>query len=286
MVSAKIVDFENEEGLRELSLSAAGKESNWQKLERMRDEKELITVEIKAANRGGLMVEKEGIEGFLPVSQLAPNHYPRVEGGDKEKILRELQKFVNKNLEVRVLDVDQRQNKFIVSEKAGEEEAIKKLLEKYKVGDMVEGEITGIVDFGAFIKLDPLIEGLIHISELDWELVEHPQDVVSIGDKIKAKIIDITQDGRLSLSLKALKDDPWKDAAEKYAKGTTLKGTVSKLNSYGALVKIADGIQGLVHISEFASEDEMKEKLQEKKQYKFEIMQVTPEERRITLKLA
>ncbi|MEK7791432.1 MAG: S1 RNA-binding domain-containing protein, partial [Deltaproteobacteria bacterium] len=195
LISAKIVEIENEDGLRELSLSEAGRETSWQKVQRMKGEQELITVKIVNANRGGLMIEKEGIEGFLPVSQLAPAHYPRVEGGDKEKILRELQQFVGQTMEVRVLDVDQRQNKFIVSEKAGEQEAIKKALEKYKVGDEAEGEITGVVEFGAFIRLDPLVEGLVHISELDWQLVQDPHDIVKVGDKIKAKIVDISPDG-------------------------------------------------------------------------------------------
>lgn len=231
------------------------------------------------------MIEKEGIEGFLPVSQLAPAHYPRVEGGDKEKILRELQRFIGENMEVRILDVDQRQNKFIVSEKAGEEESIKKALGKYKIGDTVEGEITGVVDFGAFIRLDPLVEGLIHISELDWQLVQDPHDIVKVGDKVQAKIVDIAHDGRISLSLKALKEDPWQGFEKKYAQGTHIKGVIAKINSYGALVKLEDGIQGLVHISEFPSEEDMKASLQEGKEYDFEVTQIVVEERRIALKL-
>ncbi len=285
LISAKIIELENEDGLRELSLSGAGRETSWQRLEKLRDVQELISVKIIDANRGGLMAEKEGIEGFLPVSQLAPSHYPRVEGGDKEKILRELEKFVGQTMEVRILDVDQRQNKFIVSEKAGEVEAIQKALTKYHVQDVVKGEITGVVDFGAFIRLDPLVEGLIHISELDWQLVQNPHDIVKVGDTIEAKIVDITPDGRISLSLKALKEDPWKNLGEKYVKGTIAKGVVSKINPYGALVRLEEGIQGLVHISEFASEEDLKAKLQVGSEYSFEITQITPEERRIALKL-
>jgi len=285
VISAKIVELENEHGLRELSLAEAGRENAWQKLARMKDEQELASVKITSANRGGLMIEKEGIEGFLPVSQLAPAHYPRVEGGDKEKILHELQKFIGETLEVRVLDVDQRQNKFIVSEKAGEQEAIKKALAKYSVGDTVEGEITGVVDFGAFIRLDPLIEGLIHISELDWQLIQDPHDVVKVGDKVQAKIVDITPDGRISLSIKALRDDPWGKISAKYKQGDITKGTVAKLNNYGALIKLDEGVQGLVHISEFASEEEMRTKLEEGKKHNFEILQVSPEERRVALRL-
>lgn len=284
-ISAKIIELENEDGQRELSLSEAGRETSWQKLARMKDSQELVSVKIIDANRGGLMIEKEGIEGFLPVSQLAPAHYPRVEGGDKEKILKELQQFIGQNMEVRMLDVTQSQNKFIVSEKAGEQESIKKAIEKYKIGDTVKGEITGVVDFGAFIRLDPLVEGLVHISELDWQLVQDPRDIVKVGDKVKAKIVDIAADGRISLSLKALKDDPWQNLGKKYAQGKKVKGTVSKLTPYGALVRLDEGIQGLVHISEFASEEEMRAKLQEAKKCEFEVAQIIPEERRIALKL-
>lgn len=285
VISAKIVELENEHGLRELSLSQAGRQNAWQKLDQLKDEQALISVQIISANRGGLMIEKEGVEGFLPVSQLAPAHYPRVEGGDKEKILRELQKFIGQTMEVRVLDVDQRQNKFIVSEKAGEQEAIKKAIAAYSVGDIVEGEITGVVDFGAFIRLDPLVEGLIHISELAWQLVQDPHDVVKVGDKVQAKIADITSDGRISLSLKALKNDPWGEISKKYKQGDLVKGTLAKLSRYGALIKLEEGVQGLVHISEFASEEEMKAKLEQDKKYSFEVLQISPEERRIALKL-
>jgi len=284
-ISAKIVEIENEEGLRELSLSEAGRETAWQKLTRLKESQELISVKIIDANRGGLMIGKDGVEGFLPVSQLAPSHYPRVEGGDKEKILKEIQKFVGQTLDVRILDVDQRQNKFIVSEKAGEVESIKKAMEKYKVGDEIQGEITGVVDFGAFIRLDPLVEGLIHISELDWQLVQDPHDIVKVGDKIRAKVMDITPDGRISLSIKALKEDPWKDISKKYPQGAIVTGVISKINSYGALVKFEEGIQGLVHISEFESEDEMRSKLKESDEYRFEIIQILPEERKMALKL-
>lgn len=285
MISAKIVELENEEGLRELSLSGARRETSWQKLQTQSDSRDLVSVKIIDANRGGLMIETEGVEGFLPVSQLAPAHYPRVEGGDKERILKELQQFIGQTMEVRILDVDQRQNKFIVSEKAGEEESIKKAVSNYKVGEEVKVEITGVVEFGAFARLDPLVEGLIHISELDWQLVEDPHDIVKVGDKVKAKIVSIAEDGRVSLSLKSLKEDPWQDIEKKYTQGAKVKGVVTKISAYGALVKLDEGIQGLVHISEFESEDDMRAKLEEGKEYKLEVSQLVPGERRMALKL-
>lgn len=284
-VSAKLVELENKDGYRELSMREAGEEQTWKSLKEKRDNRELVEVTITEANRGGLITQIGDIAGFIPVSQLTPAHYPRVEGGDKEKILLELKKFIGKTMQVNVLDIDPSEQKLILSEKSAENDSMKETLSRYKVGDVVKGEVTGVVEFGAFIKFDPLLEGLIHISELDWNLVREPKDIVSIGDTIEAKIVEIATDGRVSLSLKALKEDPWADIEKKFAIDDKKKGEVIKISSYGALVKMADGIQGLVHISEFASEEELKSHLEEGQTYKFEITALDPKEHKMTLKL-
>ena len=284
-VAAKLIEFENKDGYRELSLKEAGEEKKWREIKEKKQIQELIDVKITDANRGGLIAKYGDIEGFIPVSQLSLQNYPRVEGGDKERILDELKKFIGSTMRVSILDLNSSENKLIFSERAAEGDMIKKALGKYKVGDTVEGEITGIVDFGAFIKFDELLEGLIHISELDWNLVKNPGEVVKIGDKIKAKIMDIAADGRVSLSLKALKKDPWEKIAKKYKVGDVVEGEVTKMSAYGALIKVANGIQGLVHISEFENEEALKAQLQEGKKYKFEIISLEPTEHKMTLKL-
>lgn len=284
-ISAKLVQLENEDGLRELSMKEAGEERNWQSLKELRDKGESIEVKITDANRGGLLVSLGDLNGFLPVSQLAPAHYPRVEGGDKEMILDELRKFVGQKLMVRVLDIDPQEGKLIFSEKAAEDDKIKEALVGYTVGDVVEGDITGVVDFGAFIKFDPLLEGLIHISELDWNLVKNPRDVISVGDKVTAKIVDISEDGRVSLSLKALKDDPWAGIEKRFAKDDKVTGEVTKVTSYGALVKLEEGIQGLVHVSEFASEDDLRAALKDGETHTFTVTSIDAQERKISLSL-
>jgi len=284
-ITAKLVELENDDGYRELSLKKAEEEKNWQYLEEKRRSSETVGIQIIDANKGGLLGKIGNLTGFLPVSQLAPANYPRVEGGDKNRILDELRKFIGETIEVQVLDVNPEEEKLIFSEKAAEGEAIEKALKKYKVGDIVDGEITGVVDFGAFIKFDELLEGLIHISELDWSLVGNPKDMVKVGDKIKAKIVDISN-SKVSLSLKALKENPWEGIDKKYKQGDKIKGLVATINPYGALVKIEDKIQGLVHVSEFENEDEMKEKLEEGKEYEFEILSVDTKEYKIALKLA
>ena len=282
---AKIVDLENEEGYIELSVSGASKELAWEALREKKEKGEMLLVKILGANKGGLLAEVSRIPAFLPVSQLSPANYPRIEGADTNKILRELQKFIGKEMEVQIFDLDPRGEKLILSEKAKETRKIKEILKKYKLGDIVEGEITGIVDFGAFMKFGPEnLEGLIHISELDWKLVEDPSEVVKVGEKVKVKIIEILND-KVSLSLKALKKDPWLNIEKKYKKGDILKGKVTKFNPFGAFVQITPKIQGLCHISEFGTKSKMEEVLKIGKKYDFQILEIRPEEHRMSLKL-
>ncbi len=296
-VFAKIIDLENEGGYLELSLSQASNELTWGKLRQKKEKGEIIIVKILGANKGGLLAEVSGLPAFLPVSQLLTEHYPRVEKGDTIKILKELQKFVSKEMEVKIFDLDQKQEKLILSEKAKEGEKIKEILRKYKVGDMVEGEITGITDFGVFIKfpISPKtisrdgnkqeLEGLIHISELDWQLIKDPSDIVKIGEKVKAKIISIIED-KVSLSLKALKKDPWLNIEKKYKKGDVIEGKITKFNPYGAFAQIAPKIQGLCHISEFGTKSKMEESIKIGKKYNFQILSIDSTEHRMSLKLA
>jgi small subunit ribosomal protein S1 len=284
----KIVDMENEDGFLELSALEADKDIAWLKLKEKKESGESLNVKILGANKGGLLANVSGINAFLPVSQLSSQNYPRVEDGDGNKILRELQKFVGQEMELRVLDLDPREEKLILSEKIKENEKIKEILKNYQVGSVVEGEVTGVVDFGAFVKFGPEgLEGLVHISELDWQLIENPADIVKIGQKVKLKIIDIT-DGKVSLSLRALKEDPWQTIENdpSYQKGKTISGKVTKFNPFGAFVEVAPKIQGLCHISEFRSQPKMEEALKINEAYNFEIILVDPKEHRLLLKLA
>ncbi len=217
---------------------------------------------------------------------MANEHYPRVSDGERSKILDELRKLVGEELAVKVIDFNPRNDKLIVSEREAAEQNIKELLNQYKEGSEIEGVISGTADFGAFVKFvdNPAIEGLIHISELDHRLIENPRDAVKIGEQIKAKIIEI-KDGRVSLSLKALKPDPWEKVEKKYKQGKEAEGTVNKFNPFGAFIDLDPEIQGLIHISEFGSDEEMKKRLEAGKTYKFIIEAVKPEEKRISLKL-
>jgi len=287
-VFAKIIDLETEKGYIDLSLTEAGKEMGQEQLRHKKEEGLTVKVKIVGANKGGLLAETDGLRGFLPVSQLSSEHYPRIEGADKNKILNHLQQLIGQELEVKILNMDSRKEVLVFSEKATETEKIKEILKKYKVGDVVEGEITGIVDFGAFIKFyadSEEIEGLIHISELDWQLIEDPGEIVKVGQKIQAKIIEITEDGRVSLSLKALKKDPWENIEERHKKGDVVEGKVTKFNPFGAFVGIENKIQGLAHISEFGTKNEMEKILKIGQSYKFKILQIDSREHKMTLTL-
>ncbi len=294
-VSAKIVELDNEDGYIELSLKEAHEKLGWDKVIEIEKNSETVTIRPSGANKGGLLAELYGIRGFLPLSQLALKHYPRVDNGDTTEILRHLQQLVGQELKVKIISADPKENKLIFSEKAVESKAIQELLKNYKKGDIVEGTITGLADFGAFIrfpfnkskKIDgpEFMEGLIHISEIDWQLVHHPSEMLKIGDKVKAQIVDITPDGRVSLSLRALKKDPWKDYAKKFKAGQSVKGKVIKINPFGAIIEIAPNIRGLTRVSDFGSEMKLKEMLKEDNSYTFKIISFAPKEHRLLLKL-
>jgi len=283
-VTAKVIDSENEEGYVELSLKEAGREKNWQEMKRFIESGETVRLKVIEANRGGLILEYLGVAGFLPASQLSQEHYPRVEGGEKEKIFDELKKLVGTELDVAIIDVNPEEGKLIFSEKSKETEAARQRLAAHHVGDTIEGDVAGIVSFGAFVKFGDNLEGLVHISEIDWQLIANPADVLKIGEHVKAKIIAIEGD-KVSLSMKALKEDPWSRVEGKYKKGDLVSGIVTKFNSFGAFVKLDPEIQGLAHISEFGSEANMKEALAIGAEHQFQILAIEAKDHRMALGL-
>ena len=244
--------------------------------------KSVFELPIADANKGGLIINWQGIPGFLPASQLGPDHYPRVPDGDKDKIFVELKKLIGTKIEVMVITANPKEQKLIFAEKGAGNTERSGLAEKYHVGDAVEGVVTGATEFGVFVKLEEGLEGLVHISEMDWALVENPKTRYKVGEAIKVKVIEI-KDGKVSLSIKALKDDPWKSAAAKYKKDQTVDAVVIKYNKHGALASIEEGVAGLVHISEFANEGALRASLELGKVYPFTIKLFEPKERRMTL---
>ncbi len=285
-VTASVVDAELDSGYSLLSLRKAAKERGWEEVIAKAEAGEIIDVTPYDANRGGLLVEFEGVRGFLPVSQLSAEHYPRVGSSDKDEILQRLNALTNQTLKVRILDADRKANKLIFSEKEAVKDGLAARFEKMNVGDTVTGVVTGVVDYGAFVNVDG-IEGLIHISEISWERVSSPSDYVKVGQSVDAKIISIDKD-RLSLSMKQLVKDPWLDEVEKFAKGSKVEGTVTRITPFGAFVQISPAVEALVHISELGGGSDVDpEKVFTVNQRKeFTVLDIDKDNRKISLSLA
>ena len=285
-VTASVIDAEMEDGYVLLSLRKAVKDKGWDEILAKLEAAEVVEVVPCDANRGGLLVEYEGIRGFLPVSQLSAEHYPRVGSADKDEILQRLNSLVGKTIKVRILDANKKDNKLIFSEKEAVKDGLAARFAELKIGDTVKGMVTGVVDFGVFVNVDG-IEGLIHISEISWERVNNPADYVKVGDEIDAKIIAIDKE-RLSLSIKQLTEDPWLSEVEKLKKGAKVEGTVTRITPFGAFVQISPAVEALVHVSELGEGNDVDPEkvftLNERKSFK--VLDIDKENRKISLKIA
>jgi len=285
-VTTSVIDAEMKDGYVLLSLRKAVKEKGWDEINAKLESGEIVEVTPSDANRGGLLVEYEGIRGFMPVSQLSAEHYPRVGSADKDEILQRLNSLVGKPMKARILDANKKENKLIFSEKEAIKDGLAERFAELKVGDTVKGVVTGVVDFGVFVNVDG-IEGLIHISEISWERVNNPSDYVKVGDTIEAKIIAIDKE-RLSLSMKQLVEDPWLSEVENLKKGSKVEGTITRITPFGAFVQISPAVEALVHVSELGEGSDVDPEkiftLNERKNFK--VLDIDKEGRKISLSIA
>ncbi len=284
-VTASIVDAELDNGYSLLSLRKAAKDRGWDEVAAKMENGDIIEVSPYDANRGGLLVEHDGVRGFLPVSQLSAEHYPRVGSSDKDEILQRLNVLIGQTLKVRILDCDRKANKLIFSEKEAIKDGLSARFEKLTVGDSVKGVVTGVVDFGIFVNVEG-IEGLVHISEISWERVNNPNDYVKVGQTIDAKIIAIDKD-RLSLSIKQLSQDPWMTEVDQFKPGDKVEGTVTRITPFGAFIQISPAVEALVHVSELGGGDDADPEkvftLNERKE--FVVLDIEKDSRKISLSL-
>jgi len=285
-VEGIVVDQENENGELELSFKIAGLQRVWDNMRDWMNKGTTIKSKVLAANKGGLMMKVGALSGFMPVSQLNPDHYPRVTGGDKNRILEKLQELNGKNLEVKVIDVKEEEEKLIVSEKAVWEDAQKAVLEAYKVGDIVDGEVSAITSFGVFLKFGDGLEGLVHISEIAWQRIDHPKDMLKVGDRVKAQIIQLDH-SKIYLSIKRLVDDPWKQVKDKFKIGDEVTGQILKVEPFGLMVGLDDEIHGLAHISELSDTpiDNISDKFKVGEDKEFIVVSLEPAVHRLGLRL-
>jgi small subunit ribosomal protein S1 len=285
-IEATVIELDNEFGELELSLKGAGRKRAWDKIKELFTQGVVIQVKVLDANKGGLITRVESVPAFIPVSQLSPNNYPRVAGGEKSKIHEKLKTLVGTSLDVKILDVNEDEEKVVVSEKAVWETKQESVLAKYKVGDVVEGAVTAVTDFGAFVRFEENLEGLVHISEIAWQRIDHPRDVLKVGDRVRAEIINI-EGSKIFLSMKKLVDDPWKSVAAKYTINQWVKGRVLKINPFGLFVELDPDIHGLAHISELSSKPvkDVNEIARIGDEFDFRIITIDPENHRLGLSL-
>jgi ribosomal protein S1 len=263
-ISASVIVPETPDGYTILSLRKAARDAVWKKLEKSEEESEPITVEGKSVNQSGVLVNVFGLNGFIPRSQLG------------KAVLKNTRSLVGKHFEAVVIDIDRASRKIVLSEKEVSEkeeiELIRKIIKSVKVGDTYEGEVSSIYDFGCFVKINTKaqktdtktqkghkdtktektktveVEGLVHISELSWDKVDNPSDIVSPGDKVKVKVIGKTE-GRLALSIKQAQKDPWDNVKDKYKKDKKVEGKVVRVSDFGIFVSLEPGVEGLVHMT-------------------------------------
>ena len=285
-ILAYVISLEDEAGNVILSLKRADRERYWFDLEKKLKDNEGLNIKITEANKGGLIAEYAGIQGFLPVSQLSPEHYPRVQGGDRDEILNRLNNLVGEVMFVKIITCDRETNKLIFSEKSAQATETKNKLEGLTVGQKITGKITGIVDFGLFVSVGESIEGFVHISELSWGRVTDINKLFKVGQTVEVMVI--ANDGsKISLSIKRLQPDPWAESVKHLKVGQVVEGEVTKITPFGAFVNLDRDIDGLVHISELSSEHIVDPgkivNLGEK--YKFKIISIEPESHRLGLSL-
>lgn len=286
IISAYVLDDENDDGLVVLSLRKASQKHTWNRFVEAYEKGETITVSPSEANKGGLLLNIDGIKGFIPVSQLAPLHYPRVNGANSNQILTRLQKLVGQDLKVKILNLDREGGKLILSEKAAESDKRDEALDKLEAGQKVKGKISGIVNFGIFVTFNGL-EGLVHISEIAWGHVKDPNDFGKLGDEVEVLVIGKDKE-KISLSMKRLVPDPWVEAAKKYKVGTIIESEINRITPFGAFVKLDDDISGLIHVSEITSDKELakpEEALNVGDKVKAKIIAIDPDEHRVGLSI-
>lgn len=251
-IVAYVLTPEGREGHAVLSLSKARGEYEWERVARWQEENATIEAEVAEANRGGVVVLVGHLRGFVPGSQLVPRPETRRAESPEDRFAP----LKGQVLRLKVLEVDRKRRRLILSEKEAEKEERAKrrqaLLQELRKGEVRRGRVSSITKFGAFVDLGG-VDGLIHISELSWGRVEHPSDVVKEGDEVEVFVLDVDREReRVSLSLRRLQPKPWETVLERYAIGQVVEGTVTRVVPFGAFVRLDDGIEGLVHISELA----------------------------------
>ncbi|MGC9360007.1 MAG: 30S ribosomal protein S1 [Anaerolineae bacterium] len=288
-VRVYIVRPEDREGNLILSLQRAQMEEDWIEAQRIYDNDDILEETVAGFNRGGLIINVGQVRGFLPASQVVSVRIPR-DGTDEERE-EALNSVVGTKLRLKIIEIDQRRNRLILSERAAvrmwRKEQKDHLLESLAAGEVRKGVVSSLCDFGAFVDLGGA-DGLVHLSELSWKRVNHPRQLLKVGQEVDVYVIGVDPERRrIALSIKRLQKEPWTEVAEKYSVGQIVPATITKLTDFGAFARLDEYIEGLVHISELSEEHigHPSEILTEGEQVNLRIIRIEPERQRIGLSL-
>jgi small subunit ribosomal protein S1 len=244
-----VVQPEDKEGRAVLSIDKARQEKSWRRLQTCYDNSEVIEAKVVNYNKGGLLVNLDGVRGFVPSSQVSG-----ISRGPEIQKQSDMARMVNQALVLKVIEINRNRNRLILSERQAAQEVREgrkdELLSALKEGDVRSGLVSSVCDFGAFVDIGGA-DGLVHLSELSWSRVKHPSEIVKVGDRVNVAILSIDNDRkRIALSLKRTQSEPWTTVQDRYQLGQTVQGTITQLASFGAFARIEDGIEGLIHVSE------------------------------------
>ncbi len=288
-VTVYVVQTEDRDGNVVVSLARAQQEQDWQQAEDLLASQEIFEGVVTGYNRGGAIVRVGRVRGFVPASQLSPQWqaFQNTDGDPEERWAR----LVGQKMLLKVLELDRPRNRLILSERIAmrdrREGQKDRLLSQLHKGDVIRGVVTSLAPFGAFVDLGGA-DGLIHLSELAWHRVEHPSEVLQVGQQVDVYVMNVDEDRkRIALSLRRLTPEPWSVVSDHYAVGQVVSATVTKLTNFGAFARIDDDIEGLIHISELTNYriNHPKEVVQEGDEVQVRIIRIDPERRRVALSL-
>lgn len=288
-VRVYVVDIEDNSGNIVLSYRKAAQENDWEDAADLLKSQDIYKTKIIGFNRGGVLVKVGHIRGFIPNSQLSRENQAK----NKEDFEKHFQSLIGRKITTKVIEVDRKRNRLILSERAASQEIRKArreaLLQELKVGDVCDGKVVNLADFGAFVDIGG-IEGLVHLSELSWKRTNDPSEVIQVGDKVKVSVLKIDEDQkRLALSIKRLQPDPWSLLEEHYRFGQLVEVTITKITKFGAFARLNDDYElvGLIHISEL-SEDHIEnphEIVKPSQKVTVRIIRIDTEQRQLGLSL-
>lgn len=281
-----VVQSEEKEGRAILSIDKARQERSWRNLQVAYDSGSVISARVVNYNKGGLLVNLDGVRGFVPSSQVSG-----VSRGSDTQKQSDMARMVNTDLNLKVIEINRARNRLILSERQAVQESREskkdELLSRLKEGDLRSGIVSSVCDFGAFIDIGGA-DGLVHLSEISWSRVKHPNELLKVGEKVQVVILSIDHERkRIALSMKRTQNEPWSRASERYQLGQIVEGTITQIASFGAFARIEDGIEGLIHISEMSDEpiQHPKAVVAEGDQIQARIIRIDPARKRMGLSL-